>query len=63
VDDDYVVSYLGCGRDVLRFGAESTVQPAEALIAADPDFDLGDAEALAPLPTLSSALGDDARAT
>jgi len=37
--DDYAISYLGCGRDVLRFEAASTGQPSEALIAADPDFD------------------------
>jgi CHAT domain-containing protein/Tfp pilus assembly protein PilF len=38
--DDYQVSYLGVGRDVLRFGATSSGQPAAALVAADPDFDL-----------------------
>ncbi|MEJ7636771.1 MAG: CHAT domain-containing protein [Singulisphaera sp.] len=38
--DDYVISYLGCGRDVLRFGLVSTARPAEALVIADPDFDL-----------------------
>jgi CHAT domain-containing protein/tetratricopeptide (TPR) repeat protein len=38
--DTYQISYLGCGRDVLRFGAESTGQPAAALVVADPDFDL-----------------------
>lgn len=38
--DDYSISYLGCGRDVLRFQASPAGQPAEALVAADPDFDL-----------------------
>jgi hypothetical protein len=38
--DDYQISYLSCGRDVLRFGAAATGQPGEALIVADPDFDL-----------------------
>jgi CHAT domain len=38
--DDYQISYLGTGRDVLRFGAASSGQPAEPLVAADPDFDL-----------------------
>ena len=39
--DDYHISYLGAGRDILRFGIESTAQPAGSLIIADPDFDLG----------------------
>ena len=39
--DDYHISYLGAGRDILRFGTESTAQPAGSLIIADPDFDLG----------------------
>ncbi|MGH9832741.1 MAG: hypothetical protein ACRD9Y_06970, partial [Blastocatellia bacterium] len=38
--DDYQISYLGAGRDALRFGAASSGQPAAALVAADPDFDL-----------------------
>jgi hypothetical protein len=38
--DDYQISYLGVGRDVLRFGAASSGQPTAALVAADPDFDL-----------------------
>jgi hypothetical protein len=39
--DRYQISYLGCGRDVLRFGAVSSGQPADPLVIADPDFDLG----------------------
>ena len=39
--DEYQISYLGVGRDVLRFGAISTGQSSKALVAADPDFDLG----------------------
>jgi CHAT domain-containing protein/tetratricopeptide (TPR) repeat protein len=39
--DDYHISYLGAGRDILRFGIESTGQPAGSLVIADPDFDLG----------------------
>ncbi|MEA1946267.1 MAG: CHAT domain-containing tetratricopeptide repeat protein [Thermodesulfobacteriota bacterium] len=39
--DDYHISYLGAGRDILRFGTKSTGQPAGSLIIADPDFDLG----------------------
>src|SRR5205823_3523722 len=36
----YQFSYVGCGRDVLRFNAEASGQPAEALVVADPQFDL-----------------------
>ncbi|MCI0564194.1 MAG: CHAT domain-containing protein, partial [Nitrososphaera sp.] len=39
--DYYHVSYLSTGRDVLRFNAASSGQPAEPLVIADPDFDLG----------------------
>jgi CHAT domain-containing protein len=45
--DDYQISYLGAGRDVLRFGAASSGQPAAALVAADPDFDLSGGQAQA----------------
>ena len=38
--DDYHISYLSCGRDVLRFRAASTAEPARPMILADPDFDL-----------------------
>jgi CHAT domain-containing protein len=38
--DDYQISYLSTGRDVLRFGATSRGQPGAPLVAADPDFDL-----------------------
>jgi CHAT domain-containing protein/tetratricopeptide (TPR) repeat protein len=39
--DEYQISYLGSGRDVLRFDADSAVQAEPPLVAADPDFDLG----------------------
>jgi CHAT domain-containing protein/tetratricopeptide (TPR) repeat protein len=39
--DTYQISYLPSGRNMLRFGAVSSGQPASALVAADPDFDLG----------------------
>ncbi len=39
--DHYQISYLGVGRDVLRFGAESTLKPTAPFVVADPDFDLG----------------------
>jgi CHAT domain len=38
--DDYQISHLTCGRDVLRFGAVATGQPGGPLVVADPDFDL-----------------------
>ncbi len=38
--DEYQISYLSCGRDVLRFGAVTTGQPGGPLVVADPDFDL-----------------------
>ncbi len=43
--DDYQISYLGVGRDALRFGAASSGQPTAALVAADPDFDLSGGQA------------------
>jgi len=39
--DEYNISYLSTGRDVLRFTAEPIRQSAEALVVADPDYDLG----------------------
>jgi CHAT domain-containing protein len=53
--DDYQISYLGVGRDALRFGAASSGQPTAALVAADPDFDLdaGQAHARATSETVS----------
>jgi tetratricopeptide (TPR) repeat protein len=38
--DEFQISYLGCGRDVLRFGAAATGRPGVPLVVADPDFDL-----------------------
>ncbi len=39
--DDYQVTYLSCGRDVLRFGAACTGTPSAPIVLAAPDFDLG----------------------
>lgn len=39
--DEYHISYLSTGRDVLRFGQKSSGKPTASIIAADPDFDLG----------------------
>lgn len=38
--DDYRISYISVGRDVLRFKATSVVKPNSPLVIADPDFDL-----------------------
>ena len=38
--DEYQVSYVGAGRDVLRFGASSTSRPSPPVVTADPDYDL-----------------------
>jgi CHAT domain-containing protein/Tfp pilus assembly protein PilF len=43
--DAYEMSYLTTGRDVLRFAAVTSVQPTDPVVAGDPDFDLGAAEA------------------
>lgn len=39
--DEYVISYVSCGRDVLRFGGAPRRRAAKPVIVADPDFDLG----------------------
>lgn len=39
--DQYQISYLGAGRDVVRFGFKSNRKPARSLVAADPNFDFG----------------------
>ncbi len=38
--DDYQISYLSAGRDVVRFDTPSNREPAPPLIVADPDFNL-----------------------
>jgi len=38
--DVYSISYVGCGRDVLRFGTRTAVPASDPLVVADPDFDL-----------------------
>jgi CHAT domain-containing protein/tetratricopeptide (TPR) repeat protein len=39
--DTYRISYVASGRDVLRSTARLTREPGPAVVAADPDFDLG----------------------
>lgn len=38
--DDYQVSYVSTGRDVVRFGAATSGDSAESVVVADPDYDL-----------------------
>jgi len=45
--DEHPISYVGAGRDVLRFGVAPLAEPSAALVVADPDYDL---EAAAQLP-------------
>jgi tetratricopeptide (TPR) repeat protein/CHAT domain-containing protein len=46
--DNYQISYVNTGRDVLRFGAVSSEQPSAALVCCDPDFDLAHTGATEP---------------
>ncbi len=46
--EQYQISYLTTGRDVLRFKLESSGQPTSSLVLADPDFDLSESSALSP---------------
>ena len=39
--DDYHISYLTAGRDVLRFRAAKSARLSDSLVVADPDLDLG----------------------
>jgi CHAT domain-containing protein/tetratricopeptide (TPR) repeat protein len=40
--DEYSISYVNTGRDVLRFAAPASGQAGKPLVVADPDFDLDD---------------------
>ena len=51
--DDYQISYLSTGRDILRFGSKSSGQPTDPIVAADPDFDLSSIGATVPEKTTS----------
>ena len=39
--EKYRVTYVGSGRDVLKFGRASPVAAAAPIVVADPDYDLG----------------------
>jgi CHAT domain-containing protein/tetratricopeptide (TPR) repeat protein len=43
--DDYRISYLSAGRDLLRFGLTAPVAAGDALVMANPNFDLRDGDA------------------
>jgi CHAT domain-containing protein/tetratricopeptide (TPR) repeat protein len=45
--DSYHISYVSTGRDIPRFGHARDTRPTAPLVAADPDFDLGSAGAVA----------------
>lgn len=57
--DEVSISYVGCGRDLLGFRSSSTGQTAEAVVAADPDFDLAGTEASPPSPELQGRQSRD----
>ena len=40
--DDFLISYLSAGRDVMRFAVAASIETTAPLVVADPDFDLGD---------------------
>jgi tetratricopeptide (TPR) repeat protein/CHAT domain-containing protein len=44
VIDDYQISYLSTGRDVLRFDSMSPGRATSSLVVADPDFDLSESD-------------------
>jgi tetratricopeptide (TPR) repeat protein/CHAT domain-containing protein len=59
VIDDYAISYLSAGRDVLRFDATDTREPGPPVVFADPDFDLrapGTSRALTEAPATGRQL-------
>ncbi len=43
--DEFEISYLSTGRDLLRIGNPANLEPTPALVIADPDFDLSLASA------------------
>jgi CHAT domain-containing protein len=50
--DEYAISYLGTGRDVLSFGTPHDGQSQPPLVVADPDFDLSGASDDPPVQAL-----------
>jgi CHAT domain-containing protein len=60
VIDEYQISYLGAGRDILRFRTQASGQPSEPLVIADPDFDLS-SEVSRASPSLPAPVGRQSR--
>jgi CHAT domain-containing protein len=54
--DEYHFSYLTSGRDLLRFGAGAVGAPGEAVVIADPDFDLAAVKGAPPEAPAATAL-------
>ena len=44
--DEYTISYVNVGRDIIRLKFPSTTQPTEPLIIANPDYNLNDENAV-----------------
>jgi tetratricopeptide (TPR) repeat protein len=44
--DEYTISYVNVGRDIIRLKLPSTTQPTEPLIIANPDYNLNDENAV-----------------
>jgi tetratricopeptide (TPR) repeat protein/CHAT domain-containing protein len=51
--DDYLISYLSVGRDVLRFMTDVADQPGDPVVAADPDFDFASSGMASPTETVT----------
>lgn len=49
--DEYYISYLSAGRDILRLNVKTTIQPTAPIVAADPDFNLNAVTAAASINT------------
>jgi tetratricopeptide (TPR) repeat protein/CHAT domain-containing protein len=48
VIDDYHISYISTGRDILRFGARLSGEPNASIVAAAPDYSLSGEHSVAP---------------
>ena len=55
--DDWTVSYVGAGRDVLRFGAARSGVASQPVVVADPDFDLSLSASRPTAPAVTQASG------
>lgn len=58
--EDYEVSYLSCGRDLLRFGVRLDGRPRDAVVVADPAYNLT-LEAVAAAAKDGTAAGEEAQ--